>query len=352
MIAAVTTSLPERIGGDRNYDYRYAWVRDTTFALDALLRLGYPDAVQSALTWLLHTARRTHPRVHTFYGLDGRVHDGSKKLDDWAGYRGSKPVLIGNDAGDQLQLGNFGDLMQTTWLFVRDDNTLDPGTARQLAESTDLLCDLWRQTDSAIWELDEQLDYTQGKMSSWLAFERAIDLAEHGQIPDDHVERWRDEREALREYIQTRCADPERDIWVRSAGSRELDASVLLVAGMDFVAADDARLTKTIEAVRDELGRGPLIYRYSGMEEQEGCFLACSFWLVEALARTGRVDEAHALMEQLVPLSNDVGLYSEELDPASGDMLGNFPQALTHLSLVNAAFALHEARVGESHGEL
>ena len=172
MIAAPTSSLPERVGGDRNYDYRYAWVRDTTFAMDALLRLGYPDAVHAMLGWLLHTARRTHPRVHTFYGLDGRVHDSSIEI-GFAGWRGSKPVRVGNDAGAQLQLGNFGDLMHTTWLFVEDGNTLDEESGHQLAESADLLCELWRNDDSSIWELEDVRPYTQGKMSSWLAFRRA-----------------------------------------------------------------------------------------------------------------------------------------------------------------------------------
>jgi GH15 family glucan-1,4-alpha-glucosidase len=339
MIAAATSSLPERIGGARNYDYRYAWVRDTTFAMDSLLRIGFPDAVHGMLTWLLHTARRTHPRVHTFYGLDGRVHDESREL-DWSGYRGSRPVRVGNDAGSQLQLGNFGDLLQTTWLYVRSGNRLDPGTGTQLAEVIDLLCHLWRNRDSCIWELEDRRHYTQSKMSAWLGFHRAIDLAAKGHIPGDHAERWRAEADAMREFIDTRCFDRARGIWKRDSDTDELDAAVLLVAGMDYVAPDDPRLHATIDMIRAELGHGPLLYRYSGMEEREGCFLACSFWLVEALARTGRRDEAAALMDELVALANDVGLYSEELDPHTGAMLGNFPQALTHLSLISAAFAL------------
>jgi GH15 family glucan-1,4-alpha-glucosidase len=350
MIAAVTSSLPERIGGDRNYDYRYAWVRDTTFAMDALLRMGYPDAFHAMLVWLLHTARRTHPRVHTFYGIDGRVHDSSTEL-GLAGYRGSKPVRAGNDAGSQLQLGNFGDLMHTTWLFVRDGNALDPQTGRQLAETADLLCDLWRNADSSIWEFEREGQYTQSKMSSWLAFERAIDLAERGELPAGNVERWRRERAALREFIETDCYDALGNTWVAEAGDDALDASVLLIAGMGFAESGDERLHGTIDTIRAELSRGPLLFRRTGMEEVEGCFLACSFWLVEALARANRLEEAHALMEELVPLSNDVGLFSEEIDPQSGEMLGNFPQALTHLSLVNAAFAFEEMRVRASHGD-
>ena len=341
MIAAITTSLPERLGGDKNWDYRYAWVRDTTFAMDSLLRIGYRDRVHAMLTWLLHTARRTHPRVHTFYGLDGRVHDKSREI-DWSGYRGSRPVRQGNDAGAQLQLGNFGDLIHSTWLFVNAGAKLDDETSHQLADVATLLCDLWRNEDSCIWELEDKRHYTQSKMSSWLALERAIDLAEAGELPADHAERWHTERAALREFIDNDCFDKRRGIWKRDARTDELDAAVLLVAGMGYVPPDDPRLHATIDTVRAELGRGPLLYRYSGVEQEEGCFLACSFWLVEALARSGREAEANELMEELVALCNDVGLYAEMMDPENGEMLGNFPQALTHLSLVSAAFALEQ----------
>jgi GH15 family glucan-1,4-alpha-glucosidase len=342
MIAAVTTSLPERVGGDKNWDYRYAWVRDTTFAMDSLLRIGYGDGVHAMLTWLLHTARRTHPRVHTFYGLDGRVHDSVDEL-EWAGYRGSKPVRAGNNAGAQLQLGNFGDLIHTTWLFVAAGNRLDDASARQLADVATLLCELWRNEDSCIWELADRRHYTQSKLSAWLALEDALQLAADGHLPADNAGRWRSERDALREFIDNECFDRTRRIWKRDSQTSELDAAVLLVAGMNYVAPDDPRLHATIDAIRDELGRGPLLYRYSGMEQEEGCFLACSFWLVEALARSGRAEEGAALMDELTGLSNDVGLYAEMLDPHSGAMLGNFPQALTHLSLVSAAFALERA---------
>ena len=339
MIAAVTSSLPERIGGDKNWDYRYAWVRDTTFAMDSLLRIGYRDGVHAMLTWLLHTARRTHPRVHTFYGLDGRVHDHADQL-DWNGYLGSTPVRVGNDAGSQLQLGNFGDLIHSTWLFVNAGNALDDESAHQLADVATLLCDLWRNEDCCIWELDDRRHYTQSKLSSWLALHRALQLADDGQLPQTHCDRWRTERDALREFIDTKCFDESRGVWKRDAQTDDLDAAVLLMAGMDYVPPDDERIHATIDTVRRDLGRGPLIYRYTGMDKEEGCFLACSFWLVEALARCGRRDEAAELMDELVALSNDVGLYSEMIDPSTGAMLGNFPQALTHLSLVSAAFAL------------
>jgi GH15 family glucan-1,4-alpha-glucosidase len=250
---------------------------------------------------------------------------------------------VGNDAGSQLQLGNFGDLLQTVTLYVRAGNALDPETGRQLAEVADLLCHLWRNEDSCIWELQEQRHYIQSKMAAWLCLHRALELARDGHIPDDGAARWREQADALRAFIDTEGFDAKRGIWTRDSVTEDLDAAVLLVAGMDYVPMDDPRLHATIDAVRHELGHGPLLYRYSGQEDQEGCFLACSFWLVEALARSGRTDEARELMDELVALGNDVGLYSEELDPGSGAMLGNFPQALTHLSLISAAFALERS---------
>jgi GH15 family glucan-1,4-alpha-glucosidase len=343
MIAAVTSSLPERIGGDKNWDYRYVWVRDTTFAMDSLLRIGYGDGVHAMLTWLLHTARRTHPRVHTFYGLDGRVHDDTQEL-EWPGYRGSRPVRIGNGAGAQLQLGNFGDLIHSTWLFVRAGNALDEESAHQLADVATLLCDLWRNEDSCIWELEDPRHYTQSKMSSWLALERALQMAADGHLPPEHAERWRRERDAIRAFVDNECFDATRGVWKRDSRTNELDAAALLVAGMDYVPPDDPRLHATIDTIRASLGHGPLLYRYSGVDKEEGCFLACSFWLAEALARSGRTGEATELMDMLIELSNDVGLYSEMIDPGTGAMLGNFPQALTHLSLISAAFAVEENR--------
>jgi GH15 family glucan-1,4-alpha-glucosidase len=261
---------------------------------------------------------------------------------DWAGYLGSRPVRVGNAAAPQLQLGNFGDLIHTTWLFLRGGNRLDDESAHQLADVATLLCDLWHNEDSCIWELDERRHYTKSKISSWLALERALQLAAEGHLPDERAERWRSERDALRAFIDSDCFDARRGAWKRDSVTDELDAAVLLMAGMDYVPPGDERMHATIDAIRDELGRGPLLYRYSGVEREEGCFLACSFWLVEALARTGRLDEATALMDELVELSNDVGLYSEMLDPHTGAMLGNFPQALTHLSLVSAAFAVEK----------
>ncbi len=233
----------------------------------------------------------------------------------------------------------------TAWRYVEDGNALDEESGARLAELADFVTETWTKPDASIWELGDYRQYTQGKLAAWLALDRAVRLAEHGELPAEGVRRWRTAAAAARHYVEHDCWSVERSAYVREPGSTALDASVLLACreAVDFVAGDDPRLVATIDAIRAELGRGPLIYRYSGMEEKEGAFLVCSFWLAEALARAGRVEAAEELMDAMVGLANDVGLYSEQIDPDSLDMLGNFPQALSHLALVNAAFVVRDA---------
>jgi GH15 family glucan-1,4-alpha-glucosidase len=334
--AAPTTSLPERIGGPKNFDYRYAWVRDSSFTLDALMRLGYHEQAHASFTWLLDALQQTHPRVSPVYEIRGAVLSDERQL-ELPGYRGSQPVREGNGAARQLQLSGYGDLLTTTWLYVRDGNTLDPETGTRLAEVMDLLRDLWQNEDSGLWELHEARHYTQSKMGVWAAFDRALRLVEDGQLPARHASSWRTEADAVRRWVEQHCWSEEAGAYTMSPGSSELDASCLLAARMEYGEPKGRRNTATLDAVRRELSRGPLLYRYSGMNEEEGAFVACSFWLVEALARAERFNEAHGLMEELLMLGNDVGLYSEQMDVDTHDFLGNFPQGLSHLSLVNAA---------------
>ncbi len=338
--AAATMGLPERIGGPRNYDYRYAWLRDTNLTLEAMRRLGFRDQVHTSLAWMLKTVRRTHPRLRPMYQLDGCVRLPVETL-ELAGYRDSRPVVLGNSAQDQLQLGNYGDMLDMTLHFVQDGGALAPGQARQLAEATDHVARIWRRPDASIWELSDSRHYTQGKLACWLALTHAADLAELGALPSGSAGRWRREAEDVRQYVSERCWSPALGAYTRAADSDELDAAVLLAARGSFLADDLPRLNGTIDAIRRELGAGGhLLYRYSGMEDEEGAFLACSFWLADALGRAGRLDEAAEVMDALVAQANDVGLFSEEIDPATGSFLGNLPQALTHLALINAASTL------------
>jgi GH15 family glucan-1,4-alpha-glucosidase len=343
--AAPTTSLPELIGGERNWDYRFTWVRDSAFTLSALLEIGCLTEADAFFWWLMHSSHLTHPELHVLYGLAGAVSTREEVL-PLAGYRGSRPVRVGNAAATQRQLDVYGELFQTAFLYARFANRIDPDFGRRLARTADLVCRIWREPDSGIWEVrSEPVHFTQSKMSCWIALTSACELAERGHIPASHRELWRREAAEIERFIETHCWSQERGSYVRFAGGNELDASLLLGVLMRYGQGPDERLRATVDLVRRELGSGPLLYRYTGedgLQGPEGFFLCCSFWLVEALARCGRPDEAAEIMEQLLGLANDVGLYAEEIEPATGEFLGNFPQALVHLALISAAVAMNE----------
>jgi GH15 family glucan-1,4-alpha-glucosidase len=340
--AAPTTSLPEQIGGERNWDYRFSWVRDSALTIDAFLTVGCAAEARSFFWWLLHASQISRPRLHVLYRLNGGTRAREQAL-PLAGYRGSTPVRIGNGALEQLQLDLYGNLLQAAWLFAQHGNRLDAETGKRLADTADYVCTIWRQEDAGIWEVrSEPLHFTQSKMMCWLALERALGLAERGDIADRNARRWRDELARIGEFVEDRCWSAARRSYSRFPGTDELDASVLLALIFGY-GADSDRVASTVEAIRRELAAGPFVRRYSGddgLAGREGAFLACSFWLVEALAMIGRREEAATMLDELVALANDVGLYAEEIDPASGEFLGNFPQGLSHIGLIRAAAAL------------
>jgi GH15 family glucan-1,4-alpha-glucosidase len=344
--AAATTSLPESIGGERNWDYRFSWVRDSAFTLDAFLQLGCPSEATAFFWWLMHASQLTHPRLHVLYQLNGGASATETEL-DLSGYRGSRPVRVGNAAAEQRQLDVYGELFQTCWFYTRAGGKLDADIGRRLAEVADFVCELWREPDSGIWEVrSEPVHFTQSKIACWTALRRADQLAGEGQIPARGAHRWRIEMAAIRKFIEERCWSHGQQSYVRFAGSEELDAALLLAVLMGYQDSDD-RLVRTVEGVRRELGSGPLLYRYTGedgLSGGEGFFLTCSFWLVDALARIGRPQEAAETMEELLAFANDVGLYAEEVEPRTGEFLGNFPQGLVHLALINAAASVARAR--------
>ena len=340
--AAPTTSLPEIVGGEKNYDYRYAWVRDTAFTLDALMRLCVPEQVQQSFAWLLRAVRETAPDIRPFYSLVGGVPQRYETLDQFRGYRDSRPVRYGNAASNQLQLGSWGDLIETADLYVSEGNALDEDTGRMLADCVDRASVLWNDKDSGIWELDELRHNTSSKMGVWMALDRAIRLAGEEQLPAEHVPRWRDARDQLRAWIEGNCWSEELGAYRGWAGEEMLDASLLRALRMGY--PERERLASTVDAIRRGLDAGEgLLYRTTEHIEREGAFVACSFWLVEALARLGRVDEAREEMEKTLAHANDVGLFSEQIDPKSGAFLGNFPQGLSHLALISAAGAIQDA---------
>lgn len=346
IVAAPTTSLPERVGGNRNYDYRFAWVRDTAYTLDALINLNLRVQVHASFTWLLNAVEKTTPELHVFYDLDGEIVEDEREL-DLDGYRRSRPVRRGNVAADQLQLGCYGDLLETAELYVRDGNALDDGTAGSLAAFLDHLTTIWKREDAGIWELPENRHYTVSKLGVWTAFDRALQLVERGQLPRERAEPWRDCAREVREFIESECWSEARGCYVMFPGSDRLDASILRLSRTDYLDVRGDRFSSVIDAVQAELDAGDgLLYRYGGQQRIEGAFVACSFWLVEALARAGRLAEARRTMNRVLAHANDVGLFAEEIDPETGDFLGNFPQGLSHLALINAAAAVREAERG------
>jgi GH15 family glucan-1,4-alpha-glucosidase len=344
--AAPTTSLPEAMGGERNWDYRFCWIRDSAFTMNALLSLGCSAEADAFFWWLMHAAQLTRPRLQVLYRLNGDAH-APERVVPLAGYRGSVPVRIGNRAVDQLQLDVYGDVLQTAWLYRCARGNLDPDIARRLASIADYVTTIWRRPDAGLWEVrDDPRNFTQSKMMCWIALERACQLAATNDLPTGRHSRWRQEATAIQRFVEEQCWSEHRGSYTQSADhDDDLDAGLLLGCIFGYRAKDDVRMSSTIDAVREHLSDGVFVRRYDaddGLAGSEGAFIACSFWLVEALARSGRRDEAATLMENVLGLANDVGLYAEEADPTSREFLGNFPQGLSHLALINAAVALNE----------
>ncbi len=335
--AAGTTSLPESRAGGKNWDYRYAWVRDAAYTLDAWLGFGLREEVHAAISWTLRTLREHG--VQVFFALDGSMPPTppTPTTSDVPGWRGIGPVVTGNRADGQLQLGVYGDVLAVVRGYVDAGNLLDAETGRLLASVADEAADAWHRPDAGMWELTEQRHYTSSKLGCWQALRCAVHLAELGQIPGE-PDRWRAEADRIADWVAEHCWSEERGAYVMHPGTDALDVSVLLHARSGFDTGE--RMSRTVDALRAELGAGPLLHRYSGMPSAEGAFVACAFWGVTALALVGRTDEARDWMEELLALANDVGVWPEMIEPGSGDFLGNLPQALSHLALVQAALTL------------
>lgn len=335
IMAAATTSLPERIGGDKNYDYRFAWVRDAGYTIEAFLSIGAQPEAKAAFTWLLRRLGEHGPQV--FYTLDGCLGDCTRHL-DLPGYKNSPPV-VGNDARDQTQHGIYGDIFETARCFIDSGNILDSASAMTLAGLADQCADSWRQPDSGIWELPEQQHYSMSKISCWQALSRAIELADGGHLPTTCRERWDRERERIAAWIEAHCWSEAHQAYLLYPGSDCLDASLALAVRFGYPST--ARLTSTLEAVQAQLGCGAFHYRYSEADQEEGCFLACTFWLIEAWALLGQRERADAAFNEAVRgLDRGVGIYAEMVDPHHGHYLGNLPQGLTHLAAMRAALAI------------
>jgi GH15 family glucan-1,4-alpha-glucosidase len=348
LVAAPTTSLPEALGGSRNWDYRFTWLRDAAFTLYGLMRLGFTEEAAAFMQWVearCHEAKKGEG-LRVMYGIDGRHDLHETVLDHLEGYRGSRPVRIGNGAADQLQLDVYGELMDSVYLYNKATPiSYDLWVA--LKRQLDWLADNWQRPDEGIWETrGGKQRFTYSAMMTWVAFERAQRISRQRGLPapDRH---WNDIADQAYTQVQEQGWDPERRTYVQAFGSHRLDASILIAPLVKFVGPTDPRFLSTLERIREELVLDSLVYRYEadgsdGFLEEEGTFSLCSFWYVEALTRAGRVTEARLTFEKMLTYANHLGLYAEQIGPA-GAALGNFPQAFTHLSLISAAFNLDRA---------
>jgi GH15 family glucan-1,4-alpha-glucosidase len=361
MVAAATTSLPEWPGGVRNWDYRYCWLRDATYTLYSLMLAGHRDEARAWRDWLLRAVAGDPSKLQIMYGVAGERRLDERVLDWLPGYQGSKPVRIGNLAAHQLQLDVYGEVMDTLHQTRREGLAADHDTLNLQCALLDFLEGAWREADEGLWEVrGPRQHFTHSKVMSWVAFDRAVKMAEsggsaahtircsHGGGLGDQLERWRALRRTIHDDVCRHAYDPGRNAFTQAYGSPHLDASLLLIPHVGFLPASDPRVLGTVAAVERELMREGLVMRYptlgqDGLPPGEGMFLACSFWLADCYALMGRLDEARELYERLLSLRNDVGLLAEEYDPIGKRQLGNFPQAFSHVGLVNTAFNLTPA---------
>jgi GH15 family glucan-1,4-alpha-glucosidase len=360
VVAAPTTSLPERIGGPLNWDYRFCWLRDASLTVRALFGLGYPDEAHAFVDWLLQATRLTQPALRVLYDVHGNKPPDERTLDQLAGYRGSRPIRIGNAAAEQRQLDVYGEVIDAVTHFVREGGTLDRETEGVLRAFGEYVCRHWDEPDEGIWEpRTGRANHTHSRVLCWVALDRLLHLHAQDHLRWAPAAKFQENREAIRRQVEARAWNPALQSYVAQLDGDRLDATLLLLAWYGFEAAGSERMRATYQRIRERLGAGDgLLYRYHPGPQRsegepsspgEGAFGICSFWGVEYLALGGgTVEEARELFERLCGYANDVGLFAEEIDPTTGAALGNFPQAFTHVGLINAALSLAHRLEGEA----
>lgn len=361
IVAAPTTSLPEEIGGVRNWDYRYAWLRDSALIIYAFMNVGYEEEAADFFEWLQETHQNNHSRnLQIMYGIDGRMDLREEVLDHLEGYRCSKPVRIGNEAAKQLQLDIFGEVLTAAYLYFKSgigdrENGRKEFLTKQrilkedwpiLRELVDEASKRWQEPDNGIWEVRGGLQpFLYSKLMCWTALDRGIRLAQEFSLPAS-LNMWLTTRDLIQQFILTSGYNKEKGAFTQIIGSSDLDASVLLIPRVGFLPPTDSRVQSTLEHIRAELTHNGLVYRYrskDGLPGGEATFATCTFWMVDVLALSGRLKEAHDLFERIVSFANNLGLFSEEVDPTRCKLLGNFPQGFTHMALINSAVNLAKA---------
>ena len=350
IVAAPTTSLPEAIGKGRNWDYRYCWLRDAGLTTQALLATGYREEAMAFLGWMLHATRLTWPELQVMYDVFGRTRLDEHELAHLAGYAASRPVRVGNDAYRQRQLDIYGEVVTAAHAALAGNGRLDNESARMLAGLGDVVCRQWQESDSSIWEVRGPLrHYTFSKVMCWAALDGLLKLHDDGTIAlaPAKVEAFGRERAAIEQAIERRGFNAAIGSYASVLDGDKVDASLLLMACIGYKDADDPRMRATYDRIHQRLGRNGLLYRYErfdGIDGVEGAFGICGFWAIDNLAKRGDLDAAERRFQHMLTHANDLGLYAEEIDIASGAALGNFPQAFTHVGLINAAVAIEQAR--------
>ncbi|HEX2572483.1 MAG TPA: glycoside hydrolase family 15 protein [Polyangia bacterium] len=348
-VAAATFGLPEEIGGERNWDYRYTWIRDASFTLYALIRLGYTDEAAAFMNWIEARCGELKPdgSLQIMYGIDGRHELVEETLEHWEGYRRSRPVRVGNGAALQLQLDIYGELMDSVYLYNKYGQPISHDLWLNLTRLVDFVCRNWRRTDEGIWEVRSgQQEFLFSRVMCWVAVDRAIRLAQKRSFPAPLAE-WHAVRDQIYGDIFANFWDAQRRTFVQRKGARDLDAASLLIPLIKLISPTDPRWLSTLRAIEKDLVQDSHVFRYvgnkaglgDGLSGHEGTFNMCSFWYVEALARAGELDKARFIFEKALGYANHLGLYAEELGP-SGEHLGNYPQAFSHLGLISAAYFL------------
>ena len=344
IVAAPTTSLPEKVGGQRNWDYRYSWVRDSVFTVRALSALGLEAEATAFGQFVMRSAAGNADDLQVIYAVDGKRRVQEFALEQLQGWRSSRPVRIGNAAAKQFQADIYGLILELSWRWSERDRGISDAGWRFLAELVERAIARWREPDRGIWEVRSRpRHFVHSKVMCWSAIARGIALAERQGL-DAPLARWRRERDLLRATIERRGVDHRRGVFVRSFGTSELDASLLLLPSVQFVAYEDERMRRTAAAIHRELSADGMVVRYrseDGLKGREGAFIACTFWLAECFARQGRKRDARQLFARAERCASDLGLFSEEYDPRQRELLGNYPQGLTHLSHISAALALN-----------
>jgi GH15 family glucan-1,4-alpha-glucosidase len=354
MIAAPTTSLPERVGGDLNWDYRFCWLRDAAFTARALFGLGYTEEAEAFVSWMLHATRLTRPELRVIYDVYGESNPEETELPHLRGYAGSRPVRVGNATRNQLQLDVYGEVIEAVTHFLRSGGELDRETRKMLCHFGGYVCRNWQEPDNGIWEpRDQRQHYTHSRLLCWVALDQLLEMHRLGRLRGIPVNEFTKHREEIRRDIEERGWNPTLESYTQVLGGDTLDATVLLLAFHGFDEASSPRMRRTFQRIQERLGGGPgLLYRYEkSFEGGEGAFALCCFWIAEFLARGGGSREAaHDAFARTLGYASDLGLFAEEIDAKTGDALGNFPQAFTHVGLINAALSLVEREEREHAG--